>query len=128
VQKDPAFASLGITVTGGRPIVLLDLDQMRTVFMNLLLNAAQASGASGRVHVTIAADDLAATVAIADDGPGIAPEVLPKIFEPFFTTKHRGTGLGLPTARRVVERHRGTIDVDCPPSGGTVVTVSLPMQ
>ena len=48
-----------------------------------------------------------------------------KIFEPFFTTKHRGTGLGLPTARRVVERHRGTIDVECPPGGGTVVTVTL---
>jgi len=101
---------------------------MRTVFLNLLLNAAQASGASGRVQVTIAAGDLAATVAVADDGPGIPPDVRPKIFEPFFTTKHRGTGLGLPTARRVVERHRGTIEIDCPATGGTIVTVTLPMQ
>ena len=101
---------------------------MRTVFFNLLLNAAQAGGANGRVSVTIGADDVSATVAIADDGPGIPAEVRERIFEPFFTTKHRGTGLGLPTARRVVERHRGTLGVECPASGGTVVTVTLPMQ
>ena len=128
VRKDPAHASLGITVSGANPIVPLDAEQMRTVFLNLLLNAAQASGSGGRITVTVGVDDLAATIAVADDGPGIPGEVRPKIFEPFFTTKHRGTGLGLPTARRVVERHRGTIDVDCPPSGGTIVTVTLPMQ
>ena len=128
VRKDPAHASLSIAISGGNAIVPLDIDQMRTVLLNLLLNAAQAGGAGGRIAVTISVDDLAATVAIADEGPGIPPDVLPKVFEPFFTTKHRGTGLGLPTARRVVERHRGTIDIACPPSGGTVVTVTLPMQ
>jgi signal transduction histidine kinase len=128
VHKDPAYASLGITVSGDRPVVRVDVEQMRTVFLNLLLNAAQASGASGRVQAAIGADDLAATIAISDDGPGIPPDVRAKVFEPFFTTKHRGTGLGLPTARRVVERHRGTIDIDCPPTGGTVVTVTLPLQ
>ena len=128
VRKDPAHASLGIAISGERPVVSLDVEQMRTVFLNLLLNAAQAGGPGGRIAVTIAADDLAATIAIADDGPGIPPEVRPRIFEPFFTTKHRGTGLGLPTARRVVERHRGTIDVECPATGGTIVTVMLPMQ
>jgi PAS domain S-box-containing protein len=128
VRKDPAHAALAIEISGSRPTVPLDVEQMRTVFLNLLLNAAQATGGSGRIAVTIAADDLAATVAIADDGPGIPADVRPKIFEPFFTTKHRGTGLGLPTARRVVERHRGTIEIDCPSSGGTVVTVTLPMQ
>jgi signal transduction histidine kinase len=80
------------------------------------------------VSVSITADDLAATVAVADNGPGIAPDVRARIFEPFFTTKHRGTGLGLPTARRVVDRHHGTVEVDCPTEGGTVVTVTLPMQ
>jgi PAS domain S-box-containing protein len=128
VRRDPAHTSLGITVSGSRPLVPLDVEQLKTVFLNLLLNAAQATGATGRIAVTIAADDLAAAVTIADDGTGIPADVLPKVFEPFFTTKHRGTGLGLPTARRVVERHRGTIDVECPASGGTVVTVTLPMQ
>jgi PAS domain S-box-containing protein len=128
MRKDPAHGSVVIAVSGSNPVVPLDIDQMRTVFLNLLLNAVQATGAGGRVHISIAADDLAATVAVADNGPGIAPDVRAKMFEPFFTTKHRGTGLGLPTARRVVDRHRGTVEVDCPPGGGTVVTVTLPMQ
>jgi PAS domain S-box-containing protein len=128
VRKDPSHASVAIRVSGANPVVQLDVDQMRTVFLNLLLNAAQATGPGGRVDVTIVADDLAATIAIGDNGPGIPPDVRSKIFEPFFTTKHRGTGLGLPTARRVVDRHHGTIEVECPPEGGTVVTVMLPMQ
>ena len=128
LRKDPAQAAMAVTVSGANPIVSVDAEQMRTVFLNLLLNAAQAAGAGGWTRVTIAADDLAATVAIEDNGPGIPPEVHARIFEPFFTTKHRGTGLGLPTARRVVERHRGTIDVECPAGGGTIVTVTLPMQ
>ena len=59
-------------------------------------------------------------------GPGIPADVLEKIFTPFFTTKARGSGLGLPTARRLIEAHHGTISVACPSSGGTVVTVHLP--
>ena len=128
LRKDPAHASIDLTISGSNPVVSLDVEQLKIVFVNLILNAVQASGPSGHVTVTVRADDLAATVGIADDGPGIPPEVRAKIFEPFFTTKHRGTGLGLPTALRVVERHRGTIDVECPASGGTVVTVTLPMQ
>ena len=128
LRRDPAQAALEIDIAGANPVVQADAEQLRTVFLNLLINAAQAQGLSGRVRVTIGADELAATVAIADQGPGISRELREKIFEPFFTTKHRGTGLGLPTARRVVERHRGTLEIDCPPSGGTVVTVTLPMQ
>ena len=128
VRRDPAHASLIITIAGDNPVVSLDVEQMKTVFLNLLLNAAQAGGPSSRILVTVGADDLSAAVAIADEGPGIAASVRERIFEPFFTTKHRGTGLGLPTARRVVERHHGTIDVHCPEAGGTIVTVTLPMQ
>jgi two-component system CheB/CheR fusion protein len=128
LRRDPVYASLSIELTGGNPVVQADVEQLRTVFLNLLLNAAQATEARGRIRVSTSADDLAARVAVADDGPGIPDEVRARIFEPFFTTKHRGTGLGLPTARRVVERHRGTVEVECPPSGGTVVTVTLPVQ
>ena len=128
LRKDPTHSSLQIEISGSNPIVQADVEQLQTVFLNLLLNAAQASGASGRLAVSIAADDLAATVSIADNGPGIPEELREKIFEPFFTTKHRGTGLGLPTARRVVERHRGLVEIDCPAGGGTVVSVTLPMQ
>ena len=54
------------------------------------------------------------------------PDVRERMFEPFFTTKHRGTGLGLSTAKRLVEQHRGEMRAECPPGGGTIVTVSLP--
>ena len=128
LHKDPAHAALRVAVSGSAPVVQADGEQLKTVFLNLLLNAAQAAGHAGTIRIAIHTDDLAATVAIADDGPGIPADVREKIFEPFFTTKHRGTGLGLPTARRVVERHRGAIDVACPASGGTIVTVRLPMQ
>jgi PAS domain S-box-containing protein len=128
LRKDPAQAALRVELSGENPVVQADVEQLKTVFLNLVLNAAQANGHAGTIRIAVHADDLAATVAIADDGPGIPADLREKIFEPFFTTKHRGTGLGLPTARRVVERHRGTIDVECPPSGGTIVTVKLPMQ
>src|SRR3954471_18919517 len=128
MRKDPAQAGLVVQVSGDNPVVQADVEQLRIVLLNLLLNAAQANGHTGRIRVEIRANDLAATVAIADEGPGIPVDVRARIFEPFFTTKHRGTGLGLPTARRVIERHHGTLDVECPPSGGTVVTVTLPMQ
>jgi PAS domain S-box-containing protein len=128
LRKDPAQAALRVELSGENPVVQADVEQLKTVFLNLVLNAAQANGHAGTIRIGVHADDLAATVAISDDGPGIPADLREKIFEPFFTTKHRGTGLGLPTARRVVERHRGTIDVECPPSGGTIVTVTLPMQ
>lgn len=126
LNKDPSHAAVDVVITGERPIVQADAEQLQTVFLNLLLNAAQASGSASDVRVTIAATPAEARVTIADRGPGISAEVRDKIFEPFFTTKHRGTGLGLPTAKRVVERHHGAIAFECPPSGGTKVTVTLP--
>ncbi len=128
LRRDPAQQALHIDVTGTNPVVEADADQLRTVFLNLLLNAAQAQGSAGTIRVNVAETGEAATVSIADQGPGMTPEVREKVFEPFFTTKHRGTGLGLPTARRVVERHGGTLDLECPPGGGTVATVTLPRR
>ena len=127
MRKDPAQDGLIVQISGDRPIVQADVEQLKTAFLNLLLNAAQAGGHRGTIRIAIHAGDVAATVAIADEGPGIPEDVRGRIFEPFFTTKHRGTGLGLPTARRVIERHHGALDVECPPTGGTVVTVTLPM-
>ena len=68
------------------------------------------------------------SIAFTDGGPGIPRDVLEKIFTPFFTTKARGTGLGLPTAKRIVEAHHGRLSVACPPEGGTTVTVALPVS
>ena len=73
-------------------------------------------------------DDDCCRIVVADDGPGVPEEIRARIFEPFFSTRHTGTGLGLPIARRVVEQHGGSIDVACPESGGTTVTIRLPLH
>jgi len=67
-------------------------------------------------------------IAFTDAGPGIPDDVRDKVFTPFFTTKSRGSGLGLPTAKRFVEAHNGQIAIDCPPQGGTTVVVRIPMS
>jgi PAS domain S-box-containing protein len=128
LKKDPNFARMEVNVQGGDPVIEGDVEQLQAVFMNLLINAAQASGGSGQLEISLASRDGHCEVTVRDHGPGIPPEVRERIFEPFFTTKHRGTGLGLPTAKRVVELHKGTIEVTTPPDGGTLVRVSLPIE
>jgi PAS domain S-box-containing protein len=128
LKKDPHFARVELAVHGDDAVVEADAEQLQTVFVNLLLNAAQAGGGAGRIDVTVAPSDGWCDISVRDHGPGIPPEVRDRIFEPFFTTKHRGTGLGLPTAKRVVEMHQGTIAVELPPGGGTEVKVRLPVQ
>jgi PAS domain S-box-containing protein len=128
IGGDPAHAGVALELTGDRPTIRADSEQLRTVFLNLLLNAAQAAGSNGQVRIAIAEEDALCRVSIADNGPGIPIDTLGKIFEPFFTTKHRGTGLGLPTAKRMIQRHNGGIEFECPPDGGTIVTVTLPID
>lgn len=128
LKKDPSFARMEAVVEGTDPVVEADAEQLQTVFTNLLINAAQAMGGSGRVDVRLADADGWCQVTVRDQGPGIPPDVRERIFEPFFTTKHRGTGLGLPTAKRVIEMHKGTIAVDPAIGGGTEVTVRLPLE
>src|SRR3990170_3412556 len=91
-----------------------------------MLNASQALQNGGTVRSSVAATESACRIVIADTGSGIPPEIRDRIFMPFFTTKARGTGLGLSTAKRLVDAHRGRIGVECPPGGGTVVTIELP--
>ena len=126
LRRDAAHAGVDVQITGERPTIVADAEQLQIAFLNLLLNAAHAA-AGGTVRIHIVQRDGTCAVTIADQGPGIPAEVRDRIFEPFFTTKHRGTGLGLPTAKRVIERHHGTIVLECPPGGGTVVRVELPV-
>jgi two-component system sensor kinase FixL len=126
LRQDPALRDVSVHVEGGAAPLMADAGLMQIVFHNLLVNAAQAMSGRGRIVVSVAEADARWRVAVADTGPGIPIEHREKLFTPFFTTKARGSGLGLPTCRRVVEAHGGTIDVSCPPAGGTVVTVMLP--
>jgi signal transduction histidine kinase len=100
---------------------------LQVVFQNILMNAAQAMEGQGRIEVTITGTDGRCRVAVADRGPGMPDHTREKAFDAFFTTKHRGTGLGLPIAKRVVDAHGGTIQIDVPPEGGTTISVDLPL-
>ena len=117
---------VNVSVEGSAPVVLADAELLKIVFQNLLINGAQAMGGTGELRVVLAASVNACSVTFADRGPGIPEDIRAKIFVPFFTTKARGTGLGLPTAKRLIEAQRGTISIQCPPVGGTTVTVQLP--
>jgi signal transduction histidine kinase len=128
LKRDPEFAALDVSVDGAEIVIAADREQLQTVFLNLMLNAAQATGGTGRVDVSVARRDGWCEVAVRDTGPGIAEDVREKMFEPFFTTKHRGSGLGLAIARRVVELHRGDLEAECPPEGGTIMRVRLPIR
>jgi two-component system sensor kinase FixL len=124
--KDPIFASLDVELEGDSQTVNGDPELLRIVFQNLLINAAQAVEGRGTLKVTVQGDDQSKSVRIADQGPGMSAEVRRNLFRPFFTTKARGTGLGLPTAKRLVELHGGSITVESTPGTGTSITVSLP--
>jgi len=106
--------------------VMADLDQLRIVLNNLILNAVQAVSGHGRIELGASRQGGVVVLTVADTGPGIPPEDRQRIFEPFFTTRLRGTGLGVPTARKFVEAHGGTIDYLDRPGGGTIVRVTLP--
>jgi signal transduction histidine kinase len=112
------------------PRIVVRGGELNQVWTNLLHNAIQALGDSGKITVATALDGPCVRVDIGDDGPGIDPSVRDRVFDPFFTTKDvgHGTGLGLDTARRiVVERHRGSISFDSQP-GHTVFHVWLPLE
>jgi len=125
----------GITVelslADSMPRIPADPDRLRQVFMNLLLNAAQAMPEGGRVDVLTDYDKnvSAVRVVLADNGPGIPPEDIDRVFEPFFTTKRpgEGTGLGLAICQRLLEEQGGTIGVESRQGEGARFTVTLPL-
>jgi signal transduction histidine kinase len=126
IERDPNMLHLEIRVTGTCEIVG-DREMLHVVFQNILMNGAQAMDGEGQIEVAITAGDGRCRIAIADRGPGMPEETRAKAFDAFFTTKHRGTGLGLPIAKRVVDAHGGTIDIDVPAGGGTTISVEFPL-
>ena len=117
-----------------------DPHQLRQLFTTLLINAFEALGGSGTVRITAAAlavEEAAPgldqaepmlQVTVADDGPGVTPEVVDRIFSPFFTTKPQGSGLGLAIVRKIVDAHDGRIDVSSRAGAGTTFRVTVPVK
>jgi two-component system NtrC family sensor kinase len=116
---------------GDIPTIICSPSQINQVFLNLVTNAAQAmEDRQGTLTLVTRNDNAGVAVEIADNGKGIAPEVLPKIFDPFFSTKEigKGTGLGLSISYKIVEQHGGRITVESQPGIGTKFTVWLPLK
>ena len=107
-------------------IVAADPVQLRQVLGNLMANAAQAMPAEGHIRVRARRDGDTDTIVLADDGPGIPPELRENVFEPLFTTKPKGTGLGLTICRQIVQRHGGTIELIETGNQGAAFQVRLP--
>jgi signal transduction histidine kinase len=126
LKRDPAFRDLDVTIEGDVPHALADANLATISLQNLLINAGQAQQGRGTVRVILDATPGSNRIQIVDEGPGIPAEIRAELYRPFKTTKARGTGLGMATAKRLIESQSGTIAVECPPGGGTVVTLTLP--
>ena len=114
---------------GTLPLVRCNLYRIGQVFINLLVHAAQAIQADGRITLRTRADAEWVEISIQDTGYGITPENMPKLFDPFFTTKEigQGTGLGLSVVYGIVHEHGGQIDVASRTGQGTTFTIYLPI-
>ena len=129
---EPEIQRLGIRVTrdyqlNGR-MLAADPDLLHQAFLNLLLNAIQAMPGGGRLTVSTQAgpQGRGGEIRFADTGDGIEPESLKKVLNPFFTTKEKGSGLGLPIVKSIIETHQGSLKIDSEVGQGTVVTITLP--
>ena len=112
------------------PAVVCRPSEINQVFMNLLVNAAQAIPERGVIRLASGFDDEQVWVEVADTGKGMTAEVRNRIFEPFYTTKPvgQGTGLGLSLSYTIVQKHHGRIDVDSEPGRGTTFRITLPRR
>ena len=111
----------------GDAVVRADGEKLRQAFLNIAINALQATPQGGTVTIATRQTDSMFEIRFSDTGPGIDADTLARIFEPFFTTKPDGTGLGLAITKKIIEGHGGTLEVESAPGRGTTVAVRLPM-
>ena len=118
-----------VELAEGLPRVAVDGGEIKQVLLNVVVNAIQAfSGGSGTVCIITARHERGVALSVADNGEGMSLAVRDRLFEPFFSTKPAGTGLGMAIARRIVERHKGSIEIESEEGRGTTVTLILPLS
>jgi signal transduction histidine kinase len=122
---DEKRVALEATLDARPAFVLGDHSELEALFINLLLNAQEATPPAGTVRVTVAVTDDAVTASVADTGPGIPAEQADRIFEPFFTTKPQGSGLGLTICAGIAAGHRAKLRAVNDPGGGALFTVEF---
>jgi signal transduction histidine kinase len=109
------------------PRVMLEPDLFKQALFNLVLNAEHAMPCGGELILTTRREGQAVVLDVTDTGVGMSDEVRARIFDAFFSTRPEGSGLGLPTTRKIVEGHRGTIHVQSEPGKGSRFTIRLPL-
>ncbi|WP_456385163.1 c-type heme family protein [Desulfolithobacter sp.] len=135
-QMERKRISFSLDLAPELPLIMMDRERIRQVLFNLFINAIQAIGEDGEIHVAVRVisipdtmDSRALEIRVRDSGCGISPDILPLIFDPFFTTKNmeEGTGLGLSVSYGIIEDHGGTITVESEPGQGAVFIITLPV-
>lgn len=128
----PQAHTRAITVRQGlhdAPLVCkIDADMLKQAILNLLINARDAMPSGGELMIRTEKKDNDAIIRISDTGTGIAPEKLTHIFEAYYSSRPQGSGLGLPTARKIIEAHQGTILAESDLGKGASFTITLPLR
>ena len=129
----PQAHSHSITIRQGllrnEPLVCkVDADMLKQVILNLFINAQQAMSDGGELMIRTDRQKKDAIIRISDTGSGIAPAQLGNIFDAYYSSRPQGSGLGLPTAKKIIEAHNGTISVNSEPGKGTSFTITLPVH
>ena len=128
VSRDAQDRGIALTLEPfpGEALVRANGEKLRQAFLNIVINALQATPPRGRVAIALRKAESGFEIRFSDSGSGIDEDALAKIFEPFFTTKPDGTGLGLAITKKIIDGHGGTLAVESEAGKGTTVTVSLP--
>ncbi len=128
----PQAHTHSITVRQGlhnAPLICkIDADMLKQAILNLFINALQAMDNGGELMITTEQQKKQAIIRISDTGSGIAPDKLPRIFDAYYTSRPQGSGLGLPTAKKIVAAHNGSIAVQSDLGKGTSFTITLPLH
>jgi signal transduction histidine kinase len=137
IEKNLTFLAPEIDKNGYRihkrlatdiPEIQADSGLLYQAFLNILINAMQAMPQGGDISIELSARKHTVTILFMDEGPGIADETLSQIWEPFFTSKDKGSGLGLPIVKKIVEGHGGIVEIENAPNKGAQITVTLPVE
>lgn len=118
---------IGMEYESNLPYVYCDENQLKQVFLNILKNATEAMPNGGTIELKVKKDKAKGVlIQIADQGVGIPKERIPTLGEPFYTTKEKGTGLGLMTCYKIIENHKGQLQIESEVNQGTTVQIFLP--
>jgi signal transduction histidine kinase len=127
-QRKQFNAEIRTSLTDDKILIYADKKQIQQILWNVTLNALQALDEIGLVEITISTDDTNVIIEVKDTGRGIPTDQIGYVFQPFFTTKHKGTGLGMTITKRIIEQHRGEIQIKSEVNEGTIITIVLPKK